>query len=304
MLYVCNFADKNYRFQQELNTKSAYEKGKADKVIEFHEEDLQELKDTYPEHFKIARGYGLWFWKPYLILKAFEQMDEGDYLFYCDSGAVFISDIHQFIPDLEESRKSVLFFEQPLLARQFTKAETFHLLECDDYSGNQLLGGYIFLKKCSESILYMQDWLHAMSDIRILSGEHFLSNIQEFKNFVSHREDQSVLTILAKKWGIEGHRDPSDFGIFPWQYMRAGKYHPKKYPNSHYPVILLCVRKNDPVEYEKNYYRALKLHRWGLNNAFTARISLLPMYCRHWGRLLLEGLGLRTLHQWLKCKNN
>lgn len=302
MLYVCNFADKNYHSQQKLNTQSAVDRGRADGVIEFHEEDIRGLKEQFPEHFKIARGCGLWFWKPYLILKAFEQLNDGDYLFYCDSGAVFIDDIHLMIEDLELSRKDMLLFEQPLLARQFTKAETFHILGCSDYSGNQLLGGYIFLKKGKKSIDYMKEWLIAMSDLRVLSGEHFLPEIEEFKDFVTHREDQSVLTILSKKWGIEGHRDPSDFGIFPWQYMRAGKYSPKKYPNSHYPVILLCVRKNDPVEYEKNYYRALKLHRWGLNNAITARIRLLPMYCRHWGRLLLESLGLSKLHQWLKAQ--
>lgn len=300
MLYICNYADSRYLKQQELNTKSAYEKGKVDKVIEFHEEDIQELKLSYPEHFKILRGCGLWFWKPYLILRALEQLNDDDYLFYCDSGAVFINDIHLLIPDLEKSSKNIMFFEQPLLAKQFTKAETFYLLECNDYSGNQLLGGYIFLKKCSDSIRYMKEWLQAMSDIRVLSGEHFLPEVKEFKDFVCHREDQSVLTILAKKWGIEGDRDPSDFGIFPWQYMRAGKYRPKKYPNSHYPVILLCVRKNDPVEYEKNYYRALKLHRWGLNNAFTVRVKLMPMYCRHWGRLLLESIGLSSIHKWLK----
>lgn len=32
MLYVVNFSDENYRKEQILNTKSAYEKGKADKV--------------------------------------------------------------------------------------------------------------------------------------------------------------------------------------------------------------------------------------------------------------------------------
>ena len=42
-LYVCNFADERYVCQQQLNTKSAYEKGKADKVLEFHEQDIIEL---------------------------------------------------------------------------------------------------------------------------------------------------------------------------------------------------------------------------------------------------------------------
>ena len=94
MLCVCNFADEGYAVQQRLNTKTAYEKGKADKVFEYHPIDLTEIKKRYPEHFKIKRGYGLWFWKPFLILKAMEQMADGDYLFYCDSGAVFFEDIH------------------------------------------------------------------------------------------------------------------------------------------------------------------------------------------------------------------
>lgn len=292
MLYVCNFADEGYARQQQLNTKSAYEKGMADKVFQYHPDDLTELKTKYPEHFKIKRGYGLWFWKPFLILKAMEQMVDGDYLFYCDSGAVFIDDIHKLIPDMEEAGDDMMVFEQSLLARCFTKGETYKLLGCSDFSGNQLLGGYILLKKCAKSVEYMNAWLEAMSDIRILSAEKYNQSIVDHKDFISHREDQSVLTILCKKWGIVAHRDPSDCGIFPWQYLRAGGYHRKKYSNSHYPVILLCVRKNNPEEYECNYYKALRLHKMGLNNELTARIKLLPMYMRHWGRMFAEEVGL------------
>lgn len=291
-LYVCNFADERFTDQQKINTQSAYERGKADKVLEFHEQDIAELKKEHPEHFKIKRGYGLWFWKPYIILKALDMIEEGDCLFYCDSGAVFIDDLHQMIPDLEASGHDLMVFEQPLLAHCFTKGEAYKLLDCDDFSGNQLLGGYIFLKKSSQSISYMKKWLDAMSDLRVLSGEIFDSSISNPKGFREHREDQSVLTILCKKWGIEAHRDPSDCGIFPWQYLRAGGYHSKKYPNSHYPVILLCVRKNNPGEYERNYRKALQLYKLGLNNELIARIKLLPMYMRHWGRIFADEVGL------------
>lgn len=295
MLYVCNYADEKYKAQQELNTSSAYEFGKVDQVIEFHENDIQDLKEAHPEHFKIPRGHGLWFWKPFLILKAFKKMKEGDYLFYCDSGAVFIDDIHLLIPDLEKSGKDMMVFEQPLLSRCFTKAETFHLMGCTDFSGNQLLGGYILLKKTEESVFYMEEWLKAMSDIRVLSSATYCPNITEHKDFISHREDQSVLTVLCKQWGIEGHRDPSDFGIFPWQYMRAGGYHRKKYPNSHYPVILLCVRKNNPETYKQAYQEALRKYKLGLNNEFIARVKLSPMHCRHWGRLLARRIGMESV---------
>lgn len=55
MLCVCNFADDGYAAQQRLNTKSAYKKGKADKVFEYHPSDLIELKAKYPDHFKIKK---------------------------------------------------------------------------------------------------------------------------------------------------------------------------------------------------------------------------------------------------------
>lgn len=292
MLYVVNFADEKYRGKQILNTKTAYERGKADRVFEFSPEDLTELKSKYPEHFKVKRGYGLWFWKPYVILKALERISEGDYLFYCDSGSVFIEDIHKLIPDMQKSDKDIMIYELPLLNKCFTKNETFHLLNCNDYSGNQILGTFILLRKSDKSIFYMTEWFNAMSDIRVLDPKIYLTEIETPKYFISHREDQSVLTILCKKWNIKGHRDPSDFGIFPWRYMRAGGYHSKKYPNSHYPTILLCVRKNNPIEYEKNYNKALKKYKLGLNNEIIARIKLLPMHIRHCGRLICNKIGL------------
>lgn len=295
MLYVINFADKTYQQQQQLNTRSAYEQGKADMVFEFHEKDITTLKEEFPEHFKIKRGYGLWFWKPFLILKAMEKLNNNDYLFYCDSGAIFIDDIHKLIPDFEASKKDIMVFEQPLLSRCFTKKETYHLLGCNDFTGNQLLGGYILLKKSPQSIKYMKEWFYAMSDIKVLSAKKFFPSIIEDKDFRVHREDQSVLTILCKKWEIEAYRDPSDLGLFPWGYLRAGGYHRKKYHNSHYPPILLCVRKNDPITYKKNYDKALKLYKIGLNNEFTARVKLMPMYIRHWGRLFAQSIGMEEI---------
>ena len=291
-LYVCNFADETYALQQKNNTQSAYQAGKADEVYEYHPEDLAELKIKYPDHFRINRGYGLWFWKPYLILKTMEQMSEGDYLFYCDSGSVFIDDIHKLIPDLEQSEHDIMLFEQPLLNRCFTKKETFFIMDCQDFSGNQLIAAFVFFKKSHESISYMQSWFNEMLDIRVLSPKKFLSDIKEDKCFIAHREDQSVLTILRKRWKIQPFRDPSDLGLFPWGYLRAGGYHRKKYPNSHYPVILLHVRKNNPEVYKQNYLKAVRLHKLGLNNEFTARLRLLPMYMRHCGRLIVDKVGL------------
>lgn len=302
-LYLCNYADFRYKAQQVLNTRSAYEKGKVDKVLAFHEEDIADLKKECPEHFKITRGGGLWVWKPYIILKALAQIDEGDYLFYCDTGAVFMDDFHKVLPDFEQSGRDLMVFEQPLLAASFTKKECYHLMDFDDYSGSQIISGYILMRKSKVSIAYMQEWLENMKDIRKANGLHYLPEIKEFKRFITHREDQSVLDLLRRKWGIVAHRDPSDFGEFPWQYMPAGGYHRKKYPNSHYPTILLCVRKQDPQEYEKKYRKAVRLHKLGLNTEFLMRLRLTPVFLRMLGRRLADGLGLGNVLNRMLSKN-
>lgn len=302
-LYVCNYANEKYYPQQQLNSQSAYKKGKVDGVLEFHEQDIVDLKKKYPKHFKITRGGGLWIWKPYIILKALDRIEEGDYLFYCDSGAVFIDDLHLMIPDLEASGHDLMVVEQPLLSHCFTKKECYELMDWHDYSGNQILSGYILMKKSKQSIAYMQEWLDNMKDIRKAYGKKFLPEITEFNDFVSHREDQSVLDVLRQKWGLVGYRDPSDFGIFPWQYMRAGGYHRKKYPNSHYPVILLCVRQNNPVSYERAYNKALRLNKIGLNNELITRLKLLPMHMRHHGRILANKVGMGRMLDKVMRKN-
>ena len=148
----------------------------------------------------------------------------------------------------------------------------------------------------------MNEWFNTMTDIRVLDPKIYIPEIKNPKYFIAHREDQSILTLLCKKWRVKAHRDPSDLGAFPWAYLRAGGYYRRKYPNSHYPAILLCVRKNDPTEYSKNYYKALKKYKIGLNNELIARIKLLPMYIRHWGRLLFESVGMGKLLDYLLSK--
>ena len=146
----------------------------------------------------------------------------------------------------------------------------------------------------------MQEWHEAMTDLRLLSGEKYLPEIKDHRNFIVHREDQSVLTILCKKWGIESHRDPSDFGEFPWQYAAAGGFHRKKYSNSHYPTLLLCVRREDPVLYAERYKRAVANRHSDLYMDIRIWWKFLPNEIRHFGKVLLLSLGLKGLYKKLK----
>lgn len=130
MIYVVNFADEKYRKAQHLNTWSAYKFGKVDKVLEYSPSDIDYT--FYTDHKRILsfdRGCGLWLWKPYFILKALKQIDEGDYLFYCDSASIFIRDIRNILTVM---KGDIWVSEIPLLEKQFTKESTFVAMQCEN----------------------------------------------------------------------------------------------------------------------------------------------------------------------------
>lgn len=268
MIYVINYADKNFEYTRKFNTKTAYSKGKADKVIEYSPEDIDtDFKNKNSNIFSYKRGAGLWIWKPYIIIKTLEKMNEGEYLFYCDAGSFFVNKINHLIKTMESYKLPIMIFELPLLSRQFTKKETFVLMNYDNFNENQCLAGYILIKKNEFTLRFVNEWLTYMQDERIVSPKHFLPEIKEFEDFHAHREDQSILSILTRKHNLPVFRDPSDFGERPWMYARKEwSYAPKKYTNSNYPKIIVSNRKTDPIKYKRKEFIITILNKLGIYN--------------------------------------
>ena len=61
-----------------------------DKIIGLTEIDLQADEEFWSAHKDFVnsnpRGYGYWLWKPYIIKKTLNSMEDGDILLYADSG--------------------------------------------------------------------------------------------------------------------------------------------------------------------------------------------------------------------------
>lgn len=266
MIYVINYADINFEKIRNFNTKTAYSKGRADKVIEYSPEDIDSnFKEKNSNIFSYKRGAGLWLWKPYIILETLNKMDDDDYLFYCDAGSIFVNKIKLLIDCMEINHQSIMIFEIPLLARQFSKKETFKLMDFHDYSINQCAGGYLLIKKNKYTVSFIKEWLFYMQHEEIVSPNHFRSDINEFSDFHAHREDQSILTILTRKHNIPVFRDPSDYGDRPWQYAsKEWTFSPKIYHNSCYPKILLSNRKSNPYKYIVKEWLKTSLNKLGI----------------------------------------
>lgn len=247
MIIAINYANAQFRLKQKYNTLTAYKKGKVDKVIEYSPDDIDDdFKKENQEILAFERGDGLWIWKPYFILKTLQKMSKDDYLIYVDSGAYYCNNVRYLIKTIEDEGKDILAFQIPLLEIQWTKKETFDYMGVKDYSRNQFLGGYMVLKKTEFTISLVKEWLELMKNP--ICSSPIDTSKERFETFIEHREDQSVFSLLCHKYGIEGHREPNQYGDYPWlyRYNRKFAYRSIDFINSPYPRILVSVRKDNP----------------------------------------------------------
>ena len=306
MIYAINYvsvgsegAGAVYIKARDYNTKTAYERGYVDKVIEWSPEMIQDYVSQHKEIFDISRGAGLWLWKPYVILQTLKQINDGDYVIYADAGSFYIDKVQPLIDVMKRDDVWLMPYEMPLLNRQFCKHESYVLANMPVDDANQICATELIVKKCPEAVKFVEEWLHLCEDIRILSPERFCHDIEEFPDFITHREDQAVYSLMVHKYGLQVYREPTEAGIMPWCYAYSrGKYMKKQYKNSPYGVILLNARQNDPEKYERDFLKGMEhlKHSW-----ISPETKLFVTWkIKHLGKVLLLSLGLKGLYKKLK----
>ena len=272
MITVLNFANgQPYERYRKFCSLSAKWIGKADKIVECRFEDIPDAyKEKHKEIFNNKRGCGLWLWKPYIIYQTLLTLADNEWLLYVDAGTIFVNKIDYLLNCAEQYRTDVMLFELPLLNRQFTKKECYVQLGIKDYEANQLAATYLLIKKTSKACSFIREWLECCEDEKLLSPKRMNLQVPEFKDFYSHREDQSILTLLRLKYDMQVFRDCSDFGEFPHMYFSSHyDYNVKEYTNSTFPTIVLSNRRSHPVKYCIRYWMKCILKRIGLINSDT-----------------------------------
>ncbi len=212
---LINYADERFESVRKINTWSGKIIAGFDRVIEYGPDDIDnDFLNEYKNILRIKRGNGLWLWKPYFIAKTLEGLDDGDYLFYLDSGAFFVRSIE---PLIKSMAGDIYVSDLPLIERQWTKPGVLEALCGNEESiagTNQIQASFILFRKSKISTEFVNEWLGLCCNSLYLLPEEGTS-----KYFIAHREDQSLLSILCKKKGISPHKDPSQFGRFPDGYF-------------------------------------------------------------------------------------
>ena len=210
MTYYINYSDDNFLTQQKYALKMALSNGCFDYVNGYNKKDIDnQFNKKYKNILNVKKGGGYWLWKPYFINKKLSEIKYGDYLFYSDSGAFFLRDVNFLIKELENEEQDVMAFENPFLELQWTKKELFINMQCNDTSiknSNQLRAGLILIKKTNFSISFFKEYLrYATIDNNITDYMYLKQDI----NFIEHRHDQSIFSLLYKKNKLHLFVDPT-----------------------------------------------------------------------------------------------
>lgn len=179
-----------------------------DKIIGYTEKDL--WNSEFIKHCEFVsrnhRGFGYWLWKSFLVSKYLETMNEGDILFYADSGCQLkvsgIKRMKEYLEIVRNSPKGILGFQMEHLEKTWTKMDLFHYLQAEDLKETgQLVGGIFFIKKCDFVVNLIKKWYETCCNYYLIDDSpSFAPNNETFRE---HRHDQSVFSLLRKKYGCE-----------------------------------------------------------------------------------------------------
>lgn len=241
-----NYADAGFAKAQQLGLWAGKFFGKFDEVKGYGPDDLDPaFRKQYSQTLSVQRGAGLWLWKPYIILKALDQLAEGDYLFYCDSGAFFLRSCKYIFDAMQNS--DIWVSDIPLIEKEWSKPALFQkygIGENDNirYS-NQIQGGFIGVRKSESSVALIRKWYHACCVPELLWP---MDHAEPHGDCIAHREDQSILSVLCKIEGIKPHRDPTQFGRLPEKYrLENAAYIVPSHSEDDFPALIILHRSKD-----------------------------------------------------------
>ena len=182
-----------------------------DEVIGFTDKDLKndaefwEKNGAFIENHK--RGYGYWIWKSYINFKTIQRMDQGDIVVYVDSGCElriqFIERMKEYFDIVTKSDKGIIGMSLCFNERHWTKMDTFVKLDCTEFfnDGYQVIGGIVIYKKCENTCSIIEKWYNGCCNHHLITDAP--SVLPNAHDFIEHRHDQSIFSLLMKKHGFE-----------------------------------------------------------------------------------------------------
>ena len=154
--------------------------------------------------FKLRKGAGYWFWKPYVIRDAIKN-SQSEYILYVDIDMDIVSDPSNILKSAL-TKMDLAAFRQNLFLKDFTSRKCLNNFNLNDTDANLWTASIIGARTRSETALYAINlWCEAQQNLRILVDPIFQCKSR-------HRHDQSIFSCLIANNDIRC----SDLGAGFW----------------------------------------------------------------------------------------
>lgn len=80
------------------------------------------------------------------------------------------------------------------------------------YNTSAGLASFLIVRKSLMSMTFISEWLTYSQDSRVITDDANTLGLNNYAHFQEHRHDQSILSLLAKKWNLTIYYDPSQHG--------------------------------------------------------------------------------------------
>ena len=179
------------------------------KVKIYEPDDLTlEFKENFKEILNEKEGGGYWIWKLDIINQELKDLSDNDILVYCDAGCVINNNGKQRFREyrdlLRNSDECIISFQMKgCKEREWTTKEIFNYFNIDinskDAFSGQIHATILIMKKNEKLIELLDKYLKVLKDDIYLVTDKY--NTNQINKFRDNRHDQSIFSLLRKKYG-------------------------------------------------------------------------------------------------------
>lgn len=218
MKILLNFAGRGRFVQSQFKNSQTGLAAGFNVVYQMNESEIDsEFYNQNKEILDQPRGAGYWLWKPYFINRILSTIDDDDILFYCDSGSHFIKRMEPIFSLVQNDNRGVMAFSLAgkHLEKHFTKRDVFiHMnMNMEEYSDTpQRAASFMLFRGTAFAKEFVKEYLSVCTNKHLITDEPNHDGWIE-PNFSGHRHDQSIWSLLTKKYNITVVPDLSQWGV-------------------------------------------------------------------------------------------
>jgi hypothetical protein len=179
-----------------------------DKTIKYNDSYLKNDTEFWNQHSTFIennkRGYGYWLWKPYIIKKTMETMQDGDILLYLDCGCEIDIRLKEEISKyLELVKNESIIGTYTYIEKDWNKMDLIiklNMLDDKYLNTSQHQAGAILFLVSDKTRYIVNEWYQLGCDYHNIDDTPSIQpNLPCFRQ---HRHDQSIFSLLTKKYQL------------------------------------------------------------------------------------------------------